>query len=788
MRESPVKIAAGGEDLNLDPGSVELSNQLIGSGATSRVFKGKFCQSPGVWTEVACKEYMVSFTPKHRIKLLKEINCLKKLHHPNILQHFGIDFTRSLLVTELLEKKIEIDGEDTIIHNARELLDLHEFQPVPWDVRLKVMLGVTSGISFLHENNVIHCDLKAGNIFIGGNEEGKWVVKLGDFGGARYDFEQFSVSVMPSATNKDSAVMCTAAYTAPELLERGTKPSFQSDMYSLAMVMTEFSLPNRSTPWKGEVANSAIIYDYIRRGERPTVTKENLEGLNADTASRWITLLHACWDQDPSKRPTSTEARDTISSLCTLECQDSYKKFHQWSTENPLASLIPLSTHQGMAVEVVDEVVSSFAYQNRVISEDLRRDLTGNFLSNDGSNACVYLCTKIADELFKTSDIFQQDNVSIIKKVTEETISSLPKLINPLRKISEYTDAEAALKIMNENKIIVSKYTTKELLQKQSAESLSEKQGQLKSALISLQQSTNAEGKAFAIYTCSPFAILVGVLYSAFIIIDTHKVLDDVGGKQSGLLAHFPFECNNKDKVIEGIVDWISLRMKGSIQDYATELHSLLMMEVENDAKSFVKEEFLAMDIEEADLLNASMEVERSLNCGSFDACREKEQSNTSATTSFVQEDFLAMEMEEADLLNASMEVERSLNCGSFEACREREQSSTSGTVKAENAENVNSLVCEDESAPWVSPGTMKPPPKASELIWKGHLTRFGLSSLKAFQLDAVNVVESKMDAVVIQPTGSGKSLCYQLPALFDCSRFAVVICPTLALIVDLSI
>ena len=100
------------------------------------------------------------------------------------------------------------------------------------------------------------------------------------------------------------------------------------------------------------------------------------------------------------------------------------------------------------------------------------------------------------------------------------------------------------------------------------------------------------------------------------------------------------------------------------------------------------------------------------------------------------------------------------------------------GTVKAENAKNVNSVVCEDESAPWVSPETMKPPPKASELIWKDHLTHFGLSSLhvKAFPLDAVNAVESKMDAVVIQPTGSGKSLCYQLPALFDNTCFTVVI------------
>ena len=392
---------------------------------------------------------------------------------------------------------------------------------------------------------------------------------------ARFDFEQFSVSVMTSTTNKDSAVMCTAAYTAPELLERGAKPSFHSDMYSLAMVMTEFSLPNRSTPWDREVANSAIIYDYIRRGERPTVTREDLEGLGTDTVERWMTLLRACWDQDPSKRPTSTEARDTISSLCTVERKDTMcKTLHQWMEENSQASLIPLSTHQGMAVEVVDEVVSSFVDQNEVISDDLSRDLTRNFLTNDGSNACVYLCTKIADELFN-SDIFNKDQ---IKKVA--------------------------------------------------AESLSEKQSQLKSALISLQLSINAEGKAFAIYICSPFTILVGVLRSAFIIIDTHKVKDDAGGKQSGLLVHFPFECNNRDKVIDGIVDWVSLRMKSSIEDYATQLHSLLMMDAESDAVTFGEEYYTDIYIEDEDLLNASMEVDRHVTCSTDNASTEPEHSN----------------------------------------------------------------------------------------------------------------------------------------------------------------
>jgi len=321
-----------------------------------------------------------------------------------------------------------------------------------------------------------------------------------------------------------------------------------------------------------------------------------------------------------------------------------------------------------MAAEVAEEVFGSFTSQKKAISEDLNRDISDNFLSNDGSNACMYLCTKIADELFKTSEVNSPDcKVSMIKKIAEETIRSLPKVINPLRKISEYADADEALKTMNDHKIISTKYVTKELLQKQSAKSLTEKKGQLRSALLALETSKNAEGKAFAIYTCNPFAILVGVLNSAFAVIDTHKVREDVGGNQAGLLGHFPFECSNKEKVIDGLVDWISPRMKGSIDDYSTQQHSLLMMEVENANTYVGAQEFVISDTEDADLLNASMEVERDPQCHISESFTEMEHSH----------------------------------------------------IKPEDVktENSKSAVGEDESAPWVSPGMMTPPPKATEII-----------------------------------------------------------------------
>ena len=57
------------------------------------------------------------------------------------------------------------------------------------------------------------------------------------------------------------------------------------------------------------------------------------------------------------------------------------------------------------------------------------------------------------------------------------------------------------------------------------------------------------------------------------------------------------------------------------------------------------------------------------------------------------------------------------------------------------------------------------------------------LTTFKRFQLDAIRAVERKKDVVVVQKTGSGKSICFQLPSLFEKTKPMVVICPTLSLI-----
>ena len=111
------------------------------------------------------------------INEMKTYKAIPK-EHPNILSLYQIlndnEKDKTYLIMELAEPLVTIN-EETGIFTLNNKFDNNKY-----DEKLikKWILEIASGLKFLHENNIAHCDIKSDNILLG--KDGK--LKLSDFG------------------------------------------------------------------------------------------------------------------------------------------------------------------------------------------------------------------------------------------------------------------------------------------------------------------------------------------------------------------------------------------------------------------------------------------------------------------------------------------------------------------------------------------------------------------------------------------------------------------------------
>jgi len=156
--------------------------------------------------------------------LKRELRLARKVSHPNVCK--TLEFGRHELETGASQRFFTMQFIDGVTLRRR-LLDCSAFE---LDAALSMVRDLALGLQAIHEQNIVHRDIKPDNVMLTPGPENSGLIPLWlDFGVARVDLrESASLGVLAG----------TPDYAAPELLQ-GKVATRASDLYALGLVLYE---------------------------------------------------------------------------------------------------------------------------------------------------------------------------------------------------------------------------------------------------------------------------------------------------------------------------------------------------------------------------------------------------------------------------------------------------------------------------------------------------------------------------------------------------------------------
>ncbi|MDX1583222.1 MAG: protein kinase [Thermoanaerobaculia bacterium] len=265
--------------------------ESIGAGGMGEVWRAKDTRLDH---QVAIKVLPQGFAENEQFlqRFEREARTISSLNHPHIctLHDVGEENGSHYLVMEYIE------GESLADRLRKGPLPLHEV--------LKYGRQIASALDAAHKRNVVHRDLKPGNVML--TRSG---AKLLDFGLAKSAAEGGVVDGMTSMPTEakplteEGTILGTFQYMAPEQLE-GTEADARTDIFALGAVLYEMATGRRA--FQGETKTS-LIASIVSSQPEP------ISSLTPMTPPALDHVVRRCLEKDPDDRWQS--AHDIASEL-----------------------------------------------------------------------------------------------------------------------------------------------------------------------------------------------------------------------------------------------------------------------------------------------------------------------------------------------------------------------------------------------------------------------------------------------------------------------------------------
>ncbi|XP_020778580.1 serine/threonine-protein kinase TAO1-like isoform X2 [Boleophthalmus pectinirostris] len=202
--------------------------------------------------------------------IIKEVKFLQKIRHPNSIEYKGC-YLREHTAWLVMEY---------CLGSASDLLEVHK-KPLQEVEIAAITHGALQGLAYLHSHNMIHRDVKAGNILL--TEPGQ--VKLADFGSA-------------SIASPANSFVGTPYWMAPEVILAMDEGQYDGkvDVWSLGITCIE--LAERKPPLFNMNAMSALYH--IAQNESPTLQ-------SSEWSDYFRNFIDSCLQKIPQDRPHSDD-------------------------------------------------------------------------------------------------------------------------------------------------------------------------------------------------------------------------------------------------------------------------------------------------------------------------------------------------------------------------------------------------------------------------------------------------------------------------------------------------
>ena len=253
---------------------------------------------------VVSKELDLSRLTPHDLQAIEnEVRILSSLSHENIIAYYAsFPLADEPLLCVIMEYAEGGNLADVIAAHGRRS------EPFPHHLVLRWFAQLASALRHLHDNRVLHRDLKAQNVFLTLDQR----VKLGDFGVSRQ---------MSTATATLHTVVGTPVYMSPEVM-RSESYGEPADMWALGVILYELIALRR--PFDGVHLAALILLVTTSRADAEPLAQSGFPPALWELATS-DGLLHA----DPSKRLTLPQLQTRVQQLRRHDEADS--RVQRWS-------------------------------------------------------------------------------------------------------------------------------------------------------------------------------------------------------------------------------------------------------------------------------------------------------------------------------------------------------------------------------------------------------------------------------------------------------------------------